>query len=91
MPEKTPARNEAETRCRDCGFVLGRLLRDREHAQFTPGVSMIVTVADQGSQTELICPRCGERRPYTDVTFVAMAVPFLPELHRAKIGGDTQV
>lgn len=79
MTQSTPRRErepgEVRVVCRQCHYPLARLSPDRQFGDITPGVRMMVYLAEQ--RAELICTRCGHRRSFTDVVFSAMAVPKL--------------
>jgi rubredoxin len=80
----TPARDlvaergksAARLQCRACGFTFGRLAADREHPSFAPGLHVVVDVCLQ--RVEIICPKCGTRRSFTNIVFSAMTIPKIP-------------
>jgi ribosomal protein S14 len=74
-PRRDREGNEARLRCRQCEYPLARLSRDRRFGDITPGVRMMVYLAE--NRAELVCSRCGTRRSVMDVIFSAMAVPKL--------------
>jgi ribosomal protein L37E len=82
VTEPTPLhdqkRNNARIECRKCGFTFGRLSADRRHPAFTPGLHMIVDTTLQ--RVDVICPRCGQRRSFTDIVFSAMAIAKVPKV-----------
>ena len=69
-------RNQSRLHCRDRGFVFGRLSADRRPPEFTPGFPMAVDTTRQ--RADGLCPRCGQRRSFTDVVFSALAMPRMP-------------
>lgn len=59
--------------CRSCHFPLAVLAEDRRRIDITPGVYVVVNLPEQ--RVSLICPRCNQRRDFTDVIATTMAVP----------------
>lgn len=59
--------------CRSCGYPLAVLAEDRRRIDITSGVYVVVNLPD--GRLDCICPRCGQRRSFTDVVATTMAVP----------------
>jgi rubredoxin len=71
-----PIRSHHIATCHVCGFVLSRKSAGSHTPDYTPGVRVVVNLRHQW--VELMCPRCGTRRKFTDIVFSAMTIPELP-------------